>query len=80
MNILAWYAVVYWHKARSNAIFGNSNNELVIGIHMGAGELFRVLSARILLLVVYDSFQAVADLVIAGRCELRSGYVVGHLD
>ena len=37
---------------------------------MGAGEL----------LSVYDSFQAVADLLIAGRFELRSGHVVGSLD
>ena len=51
-------------------IFGKSNNELVIGIHMGTGEL----------LSVYDSLQAVAGLLIAGQFELRSGHVVGSLD
>ena len=78
--MLAWYPVVYWHKARSNAIFDKSNNEFVIGIHMGTGEVQDGYLARILLLVVYDSFQAVADLLIAGRLELRSGNVVGRLD
>ena len=51
-------------------IFGKSNNELVIGIHMGTGEV----------LSVYDSFQAVASLLIAGRFKLRSGHVVEILD
>ena len=50
--------------------FGKSNNGLVIGIHIGTGEL----------LSVYDSLQAVASLLIAGRFELRSGHVVGSLD
>ena len=51
-------------------IFGKSNNELVLRIDMDAGEL----------LSVCDLFQAVADILIAGRFELRSGHVVGSLD
>ena len=39
--------------------FGKSNDELIIGIQIGTGELLRVC----------DSFQAVAGLFIAGRFE-----------
>ena len=51
-------------------VFGKSNKELVIGIHIDTGEL----------LSIYDSLQAVASLLIAGRFKLRSGHVVGSLD
>ena len=43
----AWYLAIYWYKTRHDTIFGKSNNELVIGIHVAAGELFRVLLARV---------------------------------
>ena len=51
-------------------LFGKSNKELVIGIHIGTGEL----------LSIYDSLQAVASLLIGGWFKLRSGHVVGSLD
>ena len=36
----ACYLAVYRYKARRNIILGKFNNELVMGIYMGAGERF----------------------------------------
>ena len=56
-------------------IFGKSNNELVIGIHMGTGELLRVLFAC----VFYSSWYMIHSRrsLRSARCHIALLYMIG---